>query len=203
VTESITPTSPQLSGTALTVTANASGCPHPLYEFWVLLPGSTTWQLLYAYSSISTLNWNTADSPAGTYRYTVWARDASSIGTAANSLGTFDTYFPATGYTMTSQPCASVTESATQSGATVTFSASASGCPSPLYQFWVLVPGSTTWQMVQPYSANATFSWNTTGLAPGTYRYTVWVRDSSSLGTSSNSLGTFDAYFPAAFYTLP
>jgi hypothetical protein len=207
VTESAAPASTAPVGTTVTFSASASGCPNPLYQFWVLAPGSTTWQVLHAYSSTATFNWNTTGLAAGTYRYTVWVRDASSAGTGCNSLGCFDAYSPATSYTLTSTPCASVTESAaptstTTRGTTVAFTASASGCPHPLYQFWILTPGSTTWQIAQPYSTNATFNWSTTGLPAGTYRYTVWVRDASSTGTGSNSLGTFDAYFPATNYTL-
>ena len=83
----------------------------------------------------------------------------------------------------------------------MTFTASASGCPHPLYQFWILRPGSQ-WQVVQAYSSSATFIWSTTGLAPGSYLYTVWARDSSSPGTSCGSLGCEDAYFPGTAYTL-
>jgi hypothetical protein len=205
--ETAAPGSPQLSGTSVTFTATASGCPNPLYQFWILAPGSTTWQVAKAYSSSASFAWNTSGLPAGTYRYTVWVRDASSTGTSCGSLGCFDAYAPATGYALTSQPCISVTESAAPTstataGTTVVFTASASGCPHPLYQFWILAAGSTTWQIAQAYSTNATFNWSTTGLPAGTYRYTVWVRDSSSSGTNSNSLGTFDAYSPATAYTL-
>jgi hypothetical protein len=122
-------------------------------------------------------------------------------------LGCFDTYSPATAYTLTAQPCTSVTDSAAPaspqaSGTAITFTAIAAGCPHPLYQFWILAPGATSWMKVQAYSTNATFNWNTTGLPAGTYRYTVWVRDASSAGTNSNSLGSYDTYFPATTYTL-
>ena len=160
-----------------------------------------------AYSSAATFSWSTGGLRSGTYRYTVWVRDATSAGTACNNLGCFDTYFPATAYALTSTPCTSVTESATPappspSGTTVTFTASASGCPNARYQFWVPAPGSTTWTIVQAYSSSATLTWTTSGLPAGTYRYTVWVRDASSAGTSSNNLGSFDSYFPSTAYKL-
>jgi hypothetical protein len=207
VNESAAPPSTAATGTTVTFTATASGCSHPLYQFWTLAPGSTTWQIVQPYSTAASFNWDTTGRAAGTYRYTVLVRDSSSAGTSSNSLGNFDAYFPATAYTLTTQPCSSVSESAAPgspqaSGTSVTFTASASGCPHPLYQFWILAPGSTTWTIAQPYSSTATFTWNTTGLPAGTYRYTVWVRDASSGGTGSNSLGRFDAYFPATAYTL-
>jgi hypothetical protein len=47
----------------------------------------------------------------------------------------------------------------------------------------------------QGYSSTANFSWITTGLGAGTYRYSVWVRDASSAAS-------YDAYFPGTTYTL-
>jgi spore germination protein YaaH len=198
VTDSPAPASPQLSGTPVTFTATASGCPHPLYQFWILAPGHS-WQIVQPYSTATTFNWTTTGLPPGNYMYTVWARDSS-------SAASYDAYSTGTIYTLTSQPCASVTASAAPSspqasGTPVTFTAVASGCPHPLYQFWILAPGHS-WQVVQPYSSTATFNWTTTGLPPGSYLYTVWVRDSSSTGASCGNLGCEDTYSPGAGYTL-
>jgi hypothetical protein len=87
-------------------------------------------------------------------------------------------------------------------GRRVTITGSASGCPNPLYKFWMLAPGSSTWQLVQTYSfGSASFSWDTTSHPAGTYRFSVWARDTSSTGKYSNRLGTWDAY-SAISYTL-
>ena len=128
---------------------------------------------------------------AGTYRYSVWVRDSAS--TAA-----YDAYFPGAGYAVIT-PCTSATDSAAPAstspkGTTITFTAKASGCPNPLYEFWILTPGGS-WTVKQAYTSSATFVWNTTGLAGGTYRYSVWVRDAGS------SAG-YDAYFPGTGYAL-
>jgi uncharacterized protein YkwD len=206
--ESATPPSIATAGTTVTFNANASGCPNPRYQFWLLAPGSTTWTIGQPYSGTSTFTWNTTGLPSGGYGYTVWARDAGSAGGACNNLGCFDAYAPATTYTVTSTPaCTSVSETAApastaSAGTSVTFTAVASGCPNPRYQFWTLAPGSTTWMIAQSYSSTASFSWNTTGLAAGSYTYTVWVRDAGGSGTACNNLGCFDAYFPATNYTL-
>jgi hypothetical protein len=61
-----------------------------------------------------------------------------------------------------------------------------------MYEFWVLAPGASSWTMVRAYSTTATFAWNTTGLAAGTYQVVVWARDASSAGATGNSLGTWD-----------
>ena len=206
VTDSANPSSPQGSATPVTFTANASGCPHPLYQFWILAPGHS-WQVMQPWSTTTTFNWNTTGLPAGSYMYTVWARDSGSTGTSCSYLGCNDAFSPGAPYSLTVTPCTSVTDSATPSspqasGTSITFTALASGCSHPLYQFWVLRPGSSTWQIVAPYSSTATFHWVTTGLPAGKYLYTVWARDSSSSGTSCSYLGCNDAFFPGTAYTL-
>jgi hypothetical protein len=189
VTSTVSPASPQAAGTAVTISGSASGCPNPRYEFWILSPGGS-WMIAQPYSSTTTFAWNTTP-PAGSYRYSVWVRDAS-------SAAAYDAYFPGTTYTLTTTPCTAVTASAAPgspqaAGSAITFTASASGCSNPRYEFWILPPGGT-WTIVQAYSSSATFTWHTTS-ATGTYRYSVWVRDASS-GAS------YDAYFPGTAYTL-
>ena len=206
VTASPSPPSPSPSGTAVTFTGRASGCPNPLYEFWILGPGSDTWTVARAYSANAAFNWNTAGPlPAGTYGFSVWVRDSSSVGTSCNSLGCDDA-FTAINYTLSSTTCTSVTASAAPQspsvhGTAVTITGAASGCSNPLYEFWILVPGSSTWTVAQAYSTSATLSWSSTGLPPGTYTFSVWVRDASSAGGVSTSLGSFDA-FVGISYTL-
>jgi hypothetical protein len=151
------------------------------------------------------LSWTTAGKLAGTYRLSVWVRDASSAGTSGNGSGTWDAYnssqyaltggtAPCTGLNVTSSPSGAATI-----GTTVTFTAAASGCPRPSYQFWVLAPGATSWTLAQAYSPSATFTWSTTGKTAGTYHVSVWVRDASSAGTSGNGSGTWDAYNSSSY----
>ena len=204
VTASAAPPSPSLAGTPVTFTGVASGCSSPLYQFWVLLPGSATWTVAQAYSSNAQFAWNNTGRPAGLYRYSVWVRDSSSSGVSCNSLGCNDN-FVGINYTLTSA-CTSATASdappaSSTSSTAVTFTGVASGCTNPLYEFWILVPGSSTWTVAQPYSTGATFNWNTTGLPSGLYRFSVWVRDAGSSGISCNSLGCNDA-FVAINHTL-
>ncbi len=206
VSDTPAPASPQLSGTKITLTANSTGCPNPRYQFWILPPGRS-WQVVQAYSAANTFSWNTSGLAPGNYLYTAWARDTSSTGSQCSSLGCNDAFFAAQSFSLTSQPCISVTDSPSPaapgpSGASVTFTASSTACPHPLYQFWILGPGSHTWQVLQAYSAANTFTWNTSGLAPGSYLFTVWARDASSPGTQCSSLGCNDAYFPAQSYGL-
>jgi hypothetical protein len=197
---SASPPSPAAAGSPVAVSASASGCPSPQYEFWTLAPGAPSWQLGRAYSATPTFSWSTTGLAAGTYGLDVWVRDASSAGVYANASGRWDAY-ALMQYRLTSGTpacsAAGVTAappSASVAGSTVVVTGHANGCPNPLYQFWTLAPGAPSWQPAQAYSTTSTFSWDTTGLAAGTYGLGVWVRDASSSGTSGNGSGRWDAY---------
>ena len=69
-------------------------------------------------------------------------------------------------------------------GSTIAFTASSTGCLNPRYEFWVQYPNKT-WYLKQGWGA-ATFSWNTTGLAPGVYNLHAWVNHT---GTSWEAIG--------------
>jgi hypothetical protein len=77
----------------------------------------------------------------------------------------------------------------------VTITGTAAGCPFPLYQFWMLAPGSSTWVDVQPYvsPSGAIFHWSTTSKARGVYHFSVWAKDSGSTGVYGDSVGRWDA----------
>jgi len=197
------PASPAIAGTPVTITASSSGCPSPLYQFWMAAPGGS-WQVVQAYSTSPTFNWSTTGAAAGTYSLSVWVRDASSIGTTADSGGRYDARNSGV-YTLTSTPCSAASyaispASPAKAGTPVTITASASGCPNPLYQFWTAAPGGS-WQIVQAYSTSSTFNWSTTGAAAGTYSLSVWVRDASSIGTTADGGGRYDAR-SSGFYAL-
>jgi len=205
VTASELPTSPQLSGTGIGITGNATGCPSPLYELFVLYPNSQTWLLARGYASSPTYNWTTSGLAPGVYNYQVWARDSSSPGTTQTTLGGWDAY-TSFQYQLTSQPCSSIIASSNPSGTTaagnpVTITGAASGCPNPQYELFVLYPGSNTWLVAQYYSPSATYNWSTAGKPKGTYQYSVWARDASSPGTTSTPLGRWDTYVMYS-YTL-
>jgi spore germination protein YaaH len=71
-------------------------------------------------------------------------------------------------------------------GGTATLTASSTGCPNPLYEFWTRKSGGT-WSLAQAYSSSALFNWTTTGLVPGAYEVAVWARQT---GTAN---GPYDA----------
>ena len=195
-TASSTPPSTATVGTTVTITGTAAGCASPLYEFWILPPGGI-WKVGHAFSTSSTFIWNTAGKPAGSYRFSVWARDATSRGTFGAAPNTYDA-FSAFQYMLTTSPCTAMTSSSappstTTVGTTGTIAGSTSGCPNPLYEFWILPPGGT-WRLAQPYSASSTLTWVTSGQPAGSYRFSVWARDASSPGTGGKSPNTYDTF---------
>lgn len=192
MTATATPSAAVVGG-AVTITGAATGCPNPSYEFWLQPPGGA-WSIAQPYSTSASFTWNTAGRPAGNYRVSVWARDASSLGTGGGSGYTYDAFygFP---YTLSTPNCAGMTAAANPAttanrGTQVTITASVSGCPNPLYEFWLLPPGGT-WRVVQGYTSSATFTWNTTAAMPaGKYRFSVWTRDAYS----PNAYDSFSAF---------
>jgi hypothetical protein len=197
VTDSSAPVSPASIGTKVVLTASSTGCPNPIYEFWILAPGASAYTLAQPYGPTSTFTWNTAGAAAGAYSIVLWVRDASSAGTFGNVSGRWDGY-EAQQYTL-GAGCPAVRETPSPPslailGTTVVFTAAALGCPNPQYEFWILAPGSSAYKLAASYSPTATFSWNTTGAPTGTYSVVAWVRDASSTGAFGNSSGRWDAY---------
>jgi hypothetical protein len=187
VTLTASPASPQPLGTVVTLTANAAGCATAEYRFWTLAPtAGATWQPVTAgYQSGNQLVWDTMGKAAGTWQINVWARAAGSTASSDATLAS-PRMFTLTG-SARSGPCTGVTLSASHAstaylpvGTTITFTASATGCASAEYRFWVIRPGGT-WQALTPgfVSAN-TFTWDTTFLPLGMWQVTVWARSAGS-----------------------
>ena len=76
-------------------------------------------------------------------------------------------------------------------GATIGFTAAATRCAGPQYEFWLLAPGGA-WTLKQAWSG-ASWSWLTTGLAAGTYQVGVWARQAGSKAShDSYFISTYD-----------
>src|SRR5690348_4078478 len=168
---SASPPSGQPAGSAVTWTGGATGCPHPLYRFWELDPGSR-WSMVQDYGTSTTYAWS-SPKIAGTYQFEVDVRDATSgaaYDAVANSAYVLRSGSACTGVSLTTAPA-----SPGGTGVAVTMTGtSAGGCANPVYRFWVKDPGSR-WSMVQDYSAATTHLWTQTGAA-GTYALEVDVR---------------------------
>lgn len=187
VTASAAPAPPKPSGTPITITGSASGCssPGPLYEFWMLASGQTSWELVQAYSASASYAWNSTGALAGTVTFAVWVRDAASQGTGCNTgMGCYDA-FTNVPYAVTPTTCTSPTETAappnsSPAGTHVVFTATSATCPNARYEFWMRAASQSSWQLVQAYSTSASYNWNSTGAAAGVTNFSVWVRDISS-----------------------
>ena len=193
VNVSVSLSSPQLPGPQIVLSAAATGCSGPLFEFWIRPPGGV-WSLARSYSGLSTYTWSTAGQASGSYRFSVWARDASSPGASGTPPYTYDA-FSAFDYVLTSSACTAMSAPATPAASTnvggvVTVSGSATGCPNPRYAFYLRSPNGA-WALVRPYSTSPSFSWNTTGFAAGGYRFSVWARDASS-SAAYDAFSAFD-----------
>jgi polyvinyl alcohol dehydrogenase (cytochrome) len=62
-------------------------------------------------------------------------------------------------------------------GSSVAFTASSTGCATPLYEYWVQLLNGT-WHLKRGFMSDPTWSWDTTGLGPGTYTVHVWANQS-------------------------
>jgi len=173
--------------TTVAFTAGAGGCSTPEFEFWTLAPGSY-WKMGNAYSTSPSFSWNTNGLAPGVYQVVVWVRQQGS-GTATYDRGAGGNYTLTGCASATMSPAAPATFAA---GSTVSFTAGAGGCANPEFEFWVLAPGSY-WKMAQPYGPSPSFSWNTTGLAKGSYQVVVWVRQHGS-GTATYDVGAGGSY---------
>ena len=77
VTVSAAPARAAMSGTSITITAIAAGCPTPQYEFWMRPATQKDWQLVQGYGASAVYNRDSLGEPAGTVYIAVWARDSS------------------------------------------------------------------------------------------------------------------------------
>ncbi len=189
------PASPQAPGTQVTLSATASGCPDPVYQFWVLPPGGS-WTLVQAYSPSSTATWSTTGLPAGTYQFDAWAKQSGSSASWEAHVSPNPTYTLQTGAACTGVTWNAPSPASPQApGAQVTLSGTAAGCPNPQYQFYILPPGGS-WTILQAYGSSASAVWNTGGAATGTYQFDIWVRQ-------NGSTAQYEAHVtPSPTYTL-
>jgi hypothetical protein len=174
---SAAPASPSSPGASVTLTGQSTNCTSPEYKFWLLAPDSTTWVAQTGFSTTTTFVWNTTGDVPGVWQIGVWARQVG-------STATYEAYAIRT-YSLTISFCTSATitpsvASPQLAGVPVTFTATAAGCSSPLFEFWELPAGSSTWVVVRAFSAGNTFVWTTTGLPNGPYRFGIWANQTGS-----------------------
>ena len=165
------PTAPQQPGATITLTGSAACAGTPEYRFWIRPPGGL-WSVAQAYGPSSTYSWNTTGKAIGFYGLEVDVRD---VGATSSYETTTNQEF-----SLAAQPCATPTLTASvaspqPTGTQITLRATTSGCPNPIYRFWLQPPGGA-WTSVQAYTSSPTFVWNAGGPG-GTWALEVDVRD--------------------------
>ena len=166
---SLSPANPtQPAGSTIAFTVGSTGCVNPEYEFWVQYPDGS-WNLKQGWG-VASFNWDTTGLAPGAYTVHAWV---NRTGTGYDAIGS-------AGVTLTGCTSASLSPyNPTQpAGSTIAFTASSGGCPNPVYQFFVQYPDGT-WNLKQVWGL-ASFSWNTSGLAPGVYTVHAWVNNQGS-----------------------
>jgi len=179
----LSPATPsQAAGTTFSFTASSTGCLNPRYAFWVQYPNGS-WYFLQDFGGPS-FSWNTGGLAPGTYNVHVWVNTQGngydSVGSATATL---------TGCTAAALSPASASSPA---GTNITFTASATGCANPTFEFWLQDPGGT-WHFMRAYSTTATWSWNSTGWAKGAYTVHVWANQQGA------DMSTYEAIGSATF----
>jgi hypothetical protein len=175
VTGGSSPTTGGTGGT-FTMTGSSTGCPNPVYRFWIQDPGRA-WSMVQDYSATTTHTWGPIGAwLIGQYRMEVDVRDASET----------TVYDVVHNLTYNLVGCTAVLISTTPAspqthGTSITINATGAACPgTPEYRFWVLDPVTGThWSIVQDYSPVATHTWTQTSVV-GTYHLEVDVRDAGS-----------------------
>jgi spore germination protein YaaH len=158
----------QVIASTVSFTATSTGCSTPMYEYW-LKDLSGKWAMKRAFSLDPTWSWGSSGLRPGTYTIHVWANQYGHSTAALEAVG--ESIITLTGCTSASLDPASPSQPA---GSTVAFTATSGGCPNPQYEYWVQYPNGT-WYMKRTFGTDPAWSWNTSGLAPGTYTVHVWA----------------------------
>ena len=178
----ITPTqaSPQAAGTTINLSTASTCGGTPFFRYWTFPGQHNSWQLLRDYSSIGAFAWNTTGWKPGTQSIDVHVTSGPAVsGASPDTWGLLS--YSLTGCTTAGIGSSPATPAVLRA---VVLTATANGCPSPLYQFWVYPPGGP-WTMVQDFSPAATFNWRPQ--QRGTYAWVVYVKESGA----GNTFDTF------------
>ena len=133
-----------MPSTSVVLTGNAT-CPGaPQYRFSINKPNAG-WSIAQDYGGPNTYSWNTTGLPLGGYGLKVDVRNTGAITGSEASDSTV--------YTLSNAACTTPivsTDLASPQGAgtVITFTASTTTCPSPLYRFLVQTP-NLTWTIWQ------------------------------------------------------
>lgn len=184
---------PQAVGAVVRWTTTTSGGKAPYSFKWWLYDGSS-WTLLRDWNTSPTYDWSPVTANSA-YRIGVWVRSAGK--TADKDEANAAAYFAITAPPPASARASRVTltpdRAAPQApGATITWTAQATGGVAPHSYKWWLFDG-TTWQLLRDWGTGP-LAWTPT-VANGAYRLGVWAR---SAGNTANA----DEVNEAAYFAI-
>jgi N-acetyl-anhydromuramyl-L-alanine amidase AmpD len=174
--------STQAAGTTVSFTGDSSACPYPMYEYWVqMLDGR--WYMRRGFSSDRTWGWSTVGLRPGKYTVHVWANQAGDQTAALESVASS---------TVTLTGCTSATlipaSGSVKVGTAVLFTARSTGCPNPVYEFW-LQDTRGYWHLMRGFGA-ATWTWNNAGWGKGTYHIHAWAMPTGAFAGAYEVFGS-------------
>ena len=171
-------------GDIIAFTASSTGCNNPKYQFWLRYPNGS-FALKQTFGSSNAWSWDTAGYAAGDYYVYLWANQGG------DSTNNWESYGTTLVHLAAPVPCSSggltPANPSVPAGSTINFTASASGCSTPVFEYWIQDPKGT-WTIKRSFSTTPTFAWDTTGLVPGTYTVHAWV---NQRGDSTSTFETF------------
>jgi|GEM_PF-5580270 len=165
-------------GSQITLTATATGCTNPEFQFYIAAPGAGfVAQGGFHPWNQNTFLWNTTGLAAGNYGLGVWARHSG-------STGSYEVYWTGT-FQLAIQACIGVEifgaspSAPSASGTSVTFSAGCFNLSGGVdFQFFEAQPGSSAFILKRAYSSNST--WTTVLTGVGLHQIGVWARGTGS-----------------------
>ncbi len=190
------------------ISASSSGCPSPIFQFWIDPPNGS-WTPLGSYTAATSDTWNSSGQAPGNWGFGVWVHDSSNPNSSGpNPLDTNAgiRFILTAGCPQSSNVAAVPSPASPQpTGTTVTIYGTSAGCPYPEYAFWYR-SSAGSWTLLKDYAPYGSPNyylavWHTTGFARDNYYLGVWVRESGTTGTTCGSLGCYDAN-ASATYTL-
>ena len=153
-----------------------SACPgQARYRYYMQAPDGV-YRIVKDWTTDPTLDWNTAGIANGFWSLDVWVNDVpfwdQSWQNYAWAGFLVNDYAACTGAVLTSDAA----DYTAKAGQTVHWTAT-STCAGPAqYEFW-FQPLGGPYTILRPWSADPTFTWDTTAQPLGSWNVTVWVRD--------------------------
>ena len=168
---------PQPAWTMITFTATTTGGMGPIQFKWWVFDGAT-WTMAQDWSSSTTFSWIPSRSGAN-YSVGVWAKSAATPGNTYDRLqSTGSIAYAVAPATLTLTSLTANLPSPQPLGATITFTALATGGVAPLqYKWWVF--NGSAWTVARDWSAANTFAWSPS-TAGSNYMVGVWARSATN-----------------------